>query len=281
MKNAQADDWVDLVRDRDTGIEILRAHFEGHAYDPHWHDSYVIGTTEQGVQRFNCRRQTQISLVGHSFLMEPGEIHDGEAPCENGFTYRTLYLPQQWLHQQLGTLFHDLPDKFELSIAETLSSDQHLATNISAAFLALQQREQRIVREACLDQMLISLTENISWRKKHEMEILIPKIAQQTREFLHANTERDITLQELAKILDTDRFRMTRAFKAAYGMSPHAYLVQLRLVKARELLADGNLPIEVASKLCFADQSHLGRWFVRAYRLTPADYRKRCTNLQE
>jgi AraC-like DNA-binding protein len=29
--------------------------------------------------------------------------------------------------------------------------------------------------------------------------------------------------------------------------------------------------------LGFADQSHLGRWFQRAYRLSPADYRKRCS----
>lgn len=281
MITALADDWIDFNRDHDTGIEILRAHFEGHAYDPHWHDSYVIGTTEQGVQKFNCRRQPQISLVGHSFLMEPGEIHDGEAPCENGFTYRTLYLPEQWLQLQLASLFHDMPDHFELSISETLSSDQRLAASISAAFLAIEQQEQRIVREACLDRMLACLTENVTWRKQQPSEICIPEIAQKTREFLNAGIEKNITLQEIAQALDTDRFRITRAFKTAYGISPHAYLVQLRLVKARELLAEGTLPIEVASKLCFADQSHLGRWFMRAYRLTPADYRKRCTNLQE
>ena len=39
--NAQS--WVDLKQDADTGIEVIRAHFEGHAYDPHWHDSYLIG----------------------------------------------------------------------------------------------------------------------------------------------------------------------------------------------------------------------------------------------
>ncbi|MGK9019364.1 AraC family ligand binding domain-containing protein, partial [Pseudomonas aeruginosa] len=45
-------DWIDLARDSETGIETLRAHFEGHAYDPHWHDSYLIGYTEIGVQQF-------------------------------------------------------------------------------------------------------------------------------------------------------------------------------------------------------------------------------------
>ncbi len=35
-----ANDWLELRQHADTGIETIRAHFEGHAYDPHWHDSY-------------------------------------------------------------------------------------------------------------------------------------------------------------------------------------------------------------------------------------------------
>ncbi len=46
-------DWIELNRDAETGIETIRAHFEGHAYDPHFHDSYLIGFTEQGVQQFH------------------------------------------------------------------------------------------------------------------------------------------------------------------------------------------------------------------------------------
>ncbi|MDR8241163.1 AraC family transcriptional regulator, partial [Acinetobacter baumannii] len=40
-------------------------------------------------------------------------------------------------------------------------------------------------------------------------------------------------------------------------------------------------PAQVASDLCFSDQSHLSRWFKRCYELTPAAYRKICTNLQD
>ncbi len=117
------DSWIDLKKDPITGIETLRAHFTGHAYDLHWHDSYLIGFTEMGVQQFNCRKQLCTSLAGGSFLLEPGEIHDGESPLETGFTYRQLYIPVDWLQQNLATLFHDLPDKFELNIDKTLMQD--------------------------------------------------------------------------------------------------------------------------------------------------------------
>jgi AraC-like DNA-binding protein len=46
-------------------------------------------------------------------------------------------------------------------------------------------------------------------------------------------------------------------------------------------LADGLSPAETAAALGFADQSHLGRWFRRAYGLTPAAYRLRCSNLPD
>jgi AraC-like DNA-binding protein len=101
------------------------------------------------------------------------------------------------------------------------------------------------------------------------------------RDYLHAHVYEDIGLDDLAQACGVDRFRLTRAFKAAFGLAPHAYLIQLRLAKARQLLARGESPAQVASALGFADQSHMGRWFRRAYQLTPADYRKRCSNLPD
>ncbi len=75
-----------------------------------------------------------------------------------------------------------------------------------------------------------------------------------------------------------DRFRLTRQFKQAFGQSPHAYLVSLRCAR-RGRCSRAATAAEVATAVGFADQSHLGRWFQRAYRLTPADYRRRCTNV--
>src|SRR3982751_6768160 len=112
-----AHNWIDLAQDADTGIETLRAHFEGHAYDPHWHDSYLVGITEQGVQQFNCRRAIHKSTPGKVFLLEPGDIHDGKAPNEDGFTCRMRYLDPQWLERELGSLFENASHNAQLSFA--------------------------------------------------------------------------------------------------------------------------------------------------------------------
>jgi AraC-like DNA-binding protein len=273
--------WIDLAQDADTGIETLRAHFEGHAYDPHWHDSYLVGVTEQGVQQFNCRRAKHQSTQGKVFLLEPGDIHDGEAPTEDGFTYRMLYLDPQWLKRELSAVFENAPDNSELSFANTLTSDSRLAHATSLAFQTLHHGELKIVRQTALDSLLERLTSHLHWRTRYGEDPRQPLVAQKAREYLHANAQYDIGLDQLAAITGVDRFRLTRAFKAAYGMAPHAYLVQLRLATARRMLARGEQPATVAMELGFADQSHLGRWFVRAYGLTPALYRKRCSNLPD
>ncbi|MFP0196250.1 AraC family transcriptional regulator [Pseudomonas sp. PHC1] len=273
--------WIELSQDADTGIESIRAHFQGHAYDPHWHDSFLVGVTEQGVQQFHCRRVRHLSTPGKIFMLEPGEIHDGHAPTQEGFTYSMLYLDPHWLERELRVLFEHAPDNSQLGFTVTLSQDPRLSTAINQAFNALHQGDLRIVRQTAIDTLLGALTSHLDWRKRQPFDPRLPWVAQVARDYLHAHAFEDIGLDDVAQACGIDRFRLTRAFKAAFGLAPHAYLIQLRLARARQLLARGETPATVASALGFADQSHLGRWFRRAYHLTPADYRKRCSNLPD
>ncbi|MCX4067137.1 MULTISPECIES: AraC family transcriptional regulator [Pseudomonas] len=276
-----AHNWIDLSQDTDTGIETLRAHFEGHAYDPHWHDSYLIGVTEQGVQQFNCRRTRHDSVPGQVFLVEPGELHDGDAPTADGFTYHMLYLDPHWLTREVSTVFEEAPVDSQLSFVSTLADDPRLAFATSQAFQTLHRGELRIVRQRAMDQLLERLTGHLHWRTRYGDDPRLPQVAHKAREYLHAHLHHDVGMHELALACGVDRFRLSRAFKSAFGLPPHAYLVQLRLARARHLLAKGEQPADVAIALGFADQSHMGRWFMRAYGLTPAAYRRRCSNLPD
>jgi AraC-like DNA-binding protein len=233
------------------------------------------------VQQFNCRSTRHQSTPGKVFLLEPGEIHDGHAPTEAGFTYRMLYLDPQWLQREVAAVFEEAPANSQLGFATTLASDPRLALATSQAFQSLHRGELRIVRQHALDHLLERLTGQLHWRQRYHQDPRLPLVAHKAREYLHAHLHQDVGMDELALASGVDRFRLTRAFKSAFGLPPHAYLVQLRLARARHLLAKGEQPAEVASSLGFADQSHLGRWFVRAYGMTPAAYRKRCSNLPD
>ncbi|CAD6514650.1 HTH-type transcriptional activator RhaS [Paraburkholderia kirstenboschensis] len=277
---AGSDNWLEARRDPETGIESLRAHFSGHAYDPHDHDDMLIGYTEQGVQRFRCRRSLHTSVPGRAILIEPGALHDGHAPEASGFTYAMLYLPQAWVERATRRLNVPGLQRVDAAFAHTLVDDSGLVGAIQQAFLAIYGNEGRLARDQTLDRLLTRLAGHLCDMPMADGVAMSAMIAR-VRDFLHDHMDGNVGLDELASIAGIDRFRLTRLFQQAFGTSPHAYLVRLRLRAARRLLANGRTPVEVAAEVGFADQSHLGRWFRRAYRMTPAAYRRMCTNVPD
>jgi AraC-like DNA-binding protein len=272
---AAAPDRLRLLRDAPTGIEAIRARFAGHAYDPHRHADWLVGVTDRGVQEFRCRGARRRSTPGRVILMEPDELHDGEAGEPGGFSYRMLYLPQPWLRAGLGGAGG------ETGFRATLCDDAPLAAAIRAAWQALAEPSERLTRDAALDAVLAALRTHLG-RVEPTPPRRDPAAARRAREILQDDVAAEIGADALARAAGAgDRFRLARAFRAAYGTSPHAFLVQARLLRARALLAAGEPPAEVAAACGFADQSHLGRRFRRAYGATPAAYRALCTGVPD
>lgn len=271
-------DWISIRRDQETGIESVHAHFQGHAYDPHDHEEVLVGVTQQGVQQFHCHRSLHTSTPGRAILIEPGAVHDGHAPEGGSFTYAMLYLPQSWVADMMLRLGQWDISAIQPAFRSTLAEDAMLSEAIQQAFIAAHHGEGRLARDQSLDRMMGYLSRHLCSKAPSARRDSVAQM-ERARDFLHDQMGRDIGLDELASHSGTDRFRLTRQFKLAFGLSPHAYLVRLRLRAARALLAGGQEPAQVAIAVGFSDQSHLGRWFQRAYRLTPAAYQRQCTNV--
>jgi AraC-like DNA-binding protein len=78
-----------------------------------------------------------------------------------------------------------------------------------------------------------------------------------------------LTLDELAEHAGLDKFHLCRAFRSQLGMPPHMYLTQLRILRAKELLASGMRPRDIAPRVGLYDQSQLNRHFRRIVGVTP------------
>lgn len=273
-------DWIDFARDAQSGTEAVRARFHAHAYDPHFHDQVLVGVTEQGVQQFRCRRAVHRSTPGRLIFMEPGETHDGEATAAGGFTYAMLYFEPRWLRDAAALYTGRTIGDTVFRFTRTLDDDPVLAGAIRHARQQVATPDSRMARESALDAVAVLLAQRFA-AAPAETKSRAPRAARLARAAMDAGYERDLGLEELAAHAETDRFRLTRAFSAAYGLSPHAYLVQRRLNRARVLLSRGDPPADVAAATGFADQSHMGRWFRRAFGMTPAAYRRLCTNLPD
>lgn len=270
-------DRIRFVRDGASGVEAIHARFAGHAYDLHRHDDWLVGVTDRGVQDFFCRGVRQRSTPGRVILIEPGEMHDGQAGGAGGFAYSMLYFPPTWLRAGLG----DAPGG-DPAFRATLADDKLLGGAVRAACNALARSTERLARDAALDAVLRLLRSHLGRPERHGRTRDDTLVARRARERLHDEMAEDIGADALARAAGaTDRFQLARAFRAAYATSPHAYLVQVRLLRARAMLGGGERPAMVAVTCGFADQSHLGRWFRRCYGLTPAAYRAACTGVPD
>jgi AraC-like DNA-binding protein len=100
----------------------------------------------------------------------------------------------------------------------------------------------------------------------------IPPGALAAAELLRWQYTRNVTLDELARAADMSKFELVRRFREAHRHTPHAYLLTLRINRARRLLAEGMRPAEVAALVGFSDQSHLNRHFRARLGMTPGAF---------
>lgn len=87
--------------------------------------------------------------------------------------------------------------------------------------------------------------------------------------------ETGVSLQALADEAALSRTRFAAAFRGATGLSPHRYLTQRRLARARELLLHSTLSLaQVALRCGFSSQAHFTEYFRREVGATPQAFRR-------
>jgi len=93
--------------------------------------------------------------------------------------------------------------------------------------------------------------------------------------YIRDNLPSKILLNDLAALLNLGQTSLMKRFRASFRQTPHQYIMELRVNRARELLEQSNLPIVEIAALCgFADQTHLGVVFRRLVGVTPSQYRR-------
>ena len=89
-------------------------------------------------------------------------------------------------------------------------------------------------------------------------------------DYIHAHLDRDLSLKELAAIVQMSAHYFSQLFKQSTGITPHQYVIRCRIERAKELLMQGKLTIaDVAKVVGFVDQSHFHRHFKRLVGITP------------
>ena len=151
---------------------------------------------------------------------------------------------------------------------------------IARSFLAEMQNEAlggRIYSETLATQFAIHLLRNYctfpAQLKQYEKGLSRSQL-QTVINYIDANLESNISLQQLANLCQLSSHYFCHLFKQSTGISAYQYVIQQRVAKAKQLLQQKDLPmVEIALMCGFSSQSALSRTFSKYVGTTPSKYR--------
>ncbi|MWV18231.1 helix-turn-helix domain-containing protein [Pseudomonas sp. L-22-4S-12] len=102
---------------------------------------------------------------------------------------------------------------------------------------------------------------------------LAPWQERRAKALIAANLGFSLTMTHLARECSLSRSHFSRAFHGSFGMSPHQWLTQQRIIHAQRLLQSERTITAIAQDCGFADQAHFSRVFTRLVGLPPSLWR--------
>jgi AraC-like DNA-binding protein len=253
------------------GLELLRAHYVTHSFAPHSHEGFALGVIESGIETFRYRHATHFAPAGAVVVVCPGEAHTGSAALAEGWRYRMLY-PDAEMLREVASALSGRPRPVP-SFPETVIDDPALASELMRLHATAEARGEPLERSSRLTAAFARLIAHHADAMHLEQRIAPePELVRRLRAYLEERAASPIRLEDLAALAGMSAFRTLRVFEQFVGMPPHAYLTQIRVARARRLLAQRTPLAQVAALVGFYDQSHLTRHFKRIVGVTPGQY---------
>ncbi|WP_213878806.1 AraC family transcriptional regulator [Pseudomonas sp. dw_358] len=241
------------------------------SHQRHSHATFSIGAIMAGQSTYLNGHGTRHISAGSVVLMNPGVVHACNPLRDQPWAYRMFYVDTMWLaavQRQMGTS----PEGGFVPFAEQYSTDPDLFAELDRLYGTLTDADATPATQqsAALSffQRLVTRLRPVSGcadKDTHKLAL--------AAEFIRGHCAESLRVEDIAAHASLSPSYLIRAFKTRYGLTPHGYLIDCRLQRAREGLRRGEAIADVAAEAGFADQAHLQRLFKRTLAATPGQYR--------
>lgn len=258
---------IEVVASPEHGVELRRGHAVTDPVARHWHEEFQFCLITSGNGYLRKRGANLETTSGTLFAVPPGEVHSNDSPEASGCSYRTIFINPaniDWIPRVRAPKW----DGF-------VTSNQQFIDTFEYLFRTLWQGESRLA----VDESLGEFLQAAFGQSEPRTPVRRHKGLKRAVDYLTEHFAEDVCLQDLADLVGLSRFHFSREFAAVFGLPPHLYQTQVRVVKAKALLLAGGEIGDVALEVGFADQSHMNRHFKRLTAVTPGHYKRK--NVQD
>ena len=245
-------------------LDFLTASYEPVPVNCHFHHGFTISAVEAGMLPLLVK-DVRIDLrPGEILLLGPDVPHSFDSTrVSKGCSYRTLTRtlcdPPPWF----TIILTQEPNAVCRIIDQTLWS----------VFLKRLQNAERGERDdiILLRELCRGLLSDISKNTVFKFDVRSQSI-RLAKAYLDKNFSKLPGIRELSEVGGLSPRYFVRLFKEELGMTPHSYLNQLRINKAKEMLGMGFSMLRIAYDLGFFDQSHFSKTFSKITGVSPVRY---------
>ncbi|NPA50393.1 MAG: AraC family transcriptional regulator, partial [Epsilonproteobacteria bacterium] len=238
---------------------FIKHSFSNQTFKPHFHNHYSIGLILNGTHKLNINQDRILINQNELKIINPNEIHFVEK--DSSWSYINLLLDKNEVDEIVYSIYGEKEKKI---IFKTKINNK----TINNQFLLLYKNFNKSSFEEELIEFIENLLLNYSSYGKHckSFNGNITKAI----EFIHEHFLEDITINDIAKAASFNKYHTIKLFKKQLSLTPHQYILRLRIEEAIRLIKKSTPLTEVAYHCNFSDQSHFIKEFKKIYGVSPS-----------
>ena len=247
----------------------------------HHHDFYEVYLLLGGRVEYIVENQIYRVRPGDWMLISPLELHQARISTDaEPYERIVLWVARSYL-ESLSSAKTSLTRCFDTAVpghsnllrpSPQVSTDFRRRLEQLGALHSQQDYGSDLLDKCCLVELLVALNRAVAEAAAQPADCTCDRVVDQVVEYINEHYNEPLTLDDLSERFFISKYHLLRKFDRQVGTTVHRYILQKRLLIAKQLLGSGLAPSEVCQHCGFGDYANFYRAFRAEYHITPRQY---------
>jgi len=246
------------------GIEFLDAKLADCHFAPHIHNAFTVTVVEKGSLTLYYRTGQVVLHPGVLFIAGSQVPQGVNVSGQKDFClYKSILMDEKCINLHFPEFFKEFRDSIVLFTS--FEHSENVNNTINEIAKTSKSNLQPVFEHS--ERLFNQIDKGIVLEKS-----VISKEIQGIKDYIDHNYLYSFNINDLSHIACFSYSYLIKKFKHETGLSPYSYLIQRKIIRAKQLLLEGGSMLSIAQELGFFDQSHFSSTFKRVLGVSPRDY---------